>query len=57
MVSLVARLEVWMTVKPSRHVVKGKISVRKKGSLLQLPRIMFRHKELLQIHLLFKREL
>lgn len=31
--------------KPSRHVVKGKFSFRTRGSVLQLPRIMFRHKE------------
>lgn len=39
-------------MKPSRLIVKGKISVRKKGSLLQLPRKMFRHKELIRIQLL-----
>lgn len=48
MISLVARLELWTTLKPSRHTAKGKISVGKKGSLLQFPRVIFRHKELFQ---------
>lgn len=31
-----------------QHGATGKILVKKEGSLLQLPRIMFRHKELFQ---------